>query len=342
MSNAPGYKADENFASKLESLGIELQELGLTLIPADHPRGEPFRTAFAEYRRELVEELALERLPDAERADDLGSWLTKMEPKLIHLNCVQPDERMKCPVRRGDLQFCREAWEAARSAGVRFREATRHSVLTADDELDYLMGLRAAIEDYQSIVPPLHVEPSSEARLTVTAIPAIEEAETVRPIIAETDKSERYAALFLSLNLLARDRLIGKQRRGIELLIEGGGRKRIADIATDPTIDWDQPYKTGVDGFKKGIKPKLKSYGADVIVVDQELRIVFADDVPQPLRRSNQSLPSEAILPNADRAATVSPIICLQSADAPLSLCSNTPSGHVPDGDTEHAEAETL
>ena len=109
-----------------------------------------------------------------------------------------------------------------------------------------------------------------------------------KPVDDEAAKAAQYAALLVSVKSLANDRLVGKQRRVVELLVEAGGRKRIADVATDAGVGWDKPYKTGVDGFKKLIKEKLTSLGAAIIVVDQELRILLADDVPQPRRQSRK------------------------------------------------------
>lgn len=106
------------------------------------------------------------------------------------------------------------------------------------------------------------------------------------PVDDEAAKAARYAALLVSVKSLANDRLVGKQCRVVELLVEAGGRKRIADVATDAGVGWDKPYKTGVDGFKKGIKLKLTKLGAAIKVVNQELRIVLAEDVTKPRRRT--------------------------------------------------------
>ncbi|HEY4262787.1 MAG TPA: hypothetical protein VGM98_21690 [Schlesneria sp.] len=307
MSNAPRSRADDNFALKLKELGIESAEFGFTFIRVEDPKFQPFRDAFAEYRREFAAEFAPQSSSEPEEADDLHSWLIKMEPKLIYLNCVHPDERTKCPIRPVDLQFCREAWGVARLAGVRFREATRLDLKTADDELDYLTGLKVAIEDHQTIVPTLHTNQSAEARLIATPIPAVEREDAEKHAVVESGKTEQYATLMISLKSLANDQLIGKQRRIVELLVEAEGRKRIADIATDAEVDWDKPYKTGIDGFKRGIKPKVMSYGAAIVVVDQELRIVFADDVPRSSRRPTKvSLhvprpPERAVPPNCSQ-----------------------------------------
>ena len=108
------------------------------------------------------------------------------------------------------------------------------------------------------------------------------------PVDDEAAKAARYAALLVSVKSLANDRLVGKQCRVVELLVEAGGRKRIADVATDAGVGWDKPYKTGVDGFKKGIKLKLTKLGAAIKVVNQELRIVLAEDVPKPHRRTTK------------------------------------------------------
>lgn len=155
----------QRYTEKLKNLGIESAEVGATLTN-DDSRFQPYQAASAEYQRELEAfhpELAEHRRkatvtvawptrPDVDPVFVLGEILRKMEPKLIYLNGVHPDERTKCPIRPVDLQFCREAWEAARSAGVRFRDATRHDLKTAEDELDYLTGLKAAIEDHLALL----------------------------------------------------------------------------------------------------------------------------------------------------------------------------------------------
>lgn len=153
-SNTGRYKADDHFAEKLKALGIESPEFGFTFLTADDPKFQPFRDAFAEYRRELVVEMAL-----PEPSTDLQSVREAVDTKLIHLNGVHPNERAKCPIRPVDLQFCCEAWEAARSAGVTFRQATQLTLKTAGDERDYLAGWKAAIEDHQKAAPTLPADP---------------------------------------------------------------------------------------------------------------------------------------------------------------------------------------
>jgi hypothetical protein len=109
-----------------------------------------------------------------------------------------------------------------------------------------------------------------------------------KPVDDGAAQAAQYAALLVSVKSLAESRFTGKHHRAVQLLVEAGGRKRIADVATDAGVGWDKPYKTGVDGFKKLITLKIKSLGAAIQVVDQQLRIVLADDVPKPRRRTTK------------------------------------------------------
>jgi hypothetical protein len=90
----------------------------------------------------------------------------------------------------------------------------------------------------------------------------------------DATRAAKYMALLASVKTLALRSFAGKQLRVTMLLVESGGRKAIVDLATDKEIDWDHPYKTGVDGYLKHIKPKLAECEASIVVINQEMRIV--------------------------------------------------------------------
>jgi len=63
----------------------------------------------------------------------------------------------------------------------------------------------------------------------------------------------------------AREKLKGKQRRLVELLIENGGVVPIKDIATDPQIDWPRDdygrYDSLYGSLQKAVNPKIRHIG---------------------------------------------------------------------------------
>ncbi len=81
--------------------------------------------------------------------------------------------------------------------------------------------------------------------------------------------------------LIATLKLKGKQRRVVERLIEGHGEQAIADIASDPEIGWQVPYKNSVDGIEKALKGKFGRNGFLVDQFDKSLRISQMSKRPQ-------------------------------------------------------------
>ena len=52
--------------------------------------------------------------------------------------------------------------------------------------------------------------------------------------------------------------LKGKQRRVMELVIDGGGKCPLSDIAIDPTVSWEMPYDNSFNGIRIAVNLKLK------------------------------------------------------------------------------------
>lgn len=104
-------------------------------------------------------------------------------------------------------------------------------------------------------------------------------------------KAAQYAALLVSVKSLADGSLKGIQRRVTVLLVEAGGAKAIADIATDKGVGWLAPFKGSVDGYLKGVRPKLQPLGADVKPFDQELRLVLQEKPTRPRRSTKNAAP---------------------------------------------------
>lgn len=111
------------------------------------------------------------------------------------------------------------------------------------------------------------------------------------PVDDETAKAAQYAALLVSVKSLADGSLKGIQRRVTVLLVEAGGTKAIADIATDRGVGWLAPFKGSVDGYLKGVRPKLQPLGCDVKPFDQELRLVLQAKPTRPRRSTKKAAP---------------------------------------------------
>jgi hypothetical protein len=60
--------------------------------------------------------------------------------------------------------------------------------------------------------------------------------------------------------------LKGKQRRVLELAIEGGGQISIADIAMDAQISWHAPFGDSFNGIRKAVNQKLRSAGLPFVL----------------------------------------------------------------------------
>lgn len=111
------------------------------------------------------------------------------------------------------------------------------------------------------------------------------------PVDDVAAKAARYAALLVSVKSLADGSLKGIQRRVTVLLVEAGGTKAIADIATDKGVGWLAPFKGSVDGYLKGVRPKLQPLGADVKPFDQELRLVLQEKPTRPRHSTKKAAP---------------------------------------------------
>lgn len=136
----------------------------------------------------------------------------------------------------------------------------------------------------------LNVALENEERGTVTTPPAAPSS-GAKPVDDEAAKAVQYAALLVSVKSLADGSLKGIQRRVTVLLVEAGGTKAIADIATDKGVGWLAPFKGSVDGYLKGVRPKLKPLGAGVRTFDQNLRLVLQEKPTKPRRSIKKAAP---------------------------------------------------
>ncbi len=137
-------------------------------------------------------------------------------------------------------------------------------------------------------LPAIEKPPASPAPATTP--PADPKGEGT-PVDEAAAKAALYAALLVSVKSLADGSLKGIQRRVTVLLVEAGGAKAIADIATDKGVGWLAPFKGSVDGYLKGVRPKLQPLGADVKLFDQELRLVLQDKPTRPRRSTKKAAP---------------------------------------------------
>lgn len=56
--------------------------------------------------------------------------------------------------------------------------------------------------------------------------------------------------------------LKGKQRRVMELIVEGGGQCPLSEIAIDVQVSWEPPYDDAFNGIRKAVNSKLKKAGS--------------------------------------------------------------------------------
>ena len=90
------------------------------------------------------------------------------------------------------------------------------------------------------------VKGEAREKIIEDAVPRADEGEIVGP-------EEEYK----ELQKWAETELKGKQRRVLELLIEGKGKQSISTLAEDPAIDWQEPYENAWNSIKKTLNKKL-------------------------------------------------------------------------------------
>ena len=108
---------------------------------------------------------------------------------------------------------------------------------------------------------------------TSTAIGTTADRAAVPPANIDGD-DDSFAALLHRVKAFAASDLKGIQRRVIELLVSSNGEMPIADIATDPAVNWQPPNKASIDSVKRALNTKLRSLKAYLSVRDNRLRLV--------------------------------------------------------------------
>ena len=113
-----------------------------------------------------------------------------------------------------------------------------------------------------------------EAVSSADALPTSTAIGTTADHAQEPPANDSFAALLDRVKAFAATDLKGLQRRVIELLVSSSGEMPIADIATDPAVNWQKPYKPAVDGVKRALNEKLRSLKLRLSVRDNRLCLV--------------------------------------------------------------------
>lgn len=169
-----------------------------------------------------------------------------------------------------------------------------HSLIECADVRDIINtaeGTREKLHEAWRILPALCDILKQEVKATNETTPPASPSSGVKPVDDETAEAAQYAALLESVKSLADGSLKGIQRRVTVLLVEAGGTKAIADIATDKAVGWLAPFKNSVDGYLKHVRPKLQPLGADVKPFDKELRLVLREKTTRPRRSTKKVAP---------------------------------------------------
>ncbi|HEY1599471.1 MAG TPA: hypothetical protein VGG64_07710 [Pirellulales bacterium] len=85
--------------------------------------------------------------------------------------------------------------------------------------------------------------------------------------------AQRTTDRFMALSTFVAGHFKGKQRRVVEMLIEGGGRCKLADMAADVLIDWSLPCDNAFNSICKPLNSKLRRHSYRIIRQDNEARL---------------------------------------------------------------------
>jgi hypothetical protein len=153
---------------------------------------------------------------------------------------------------------------------------TKASMLEADGAR-LLLGLYRDGRDYDEVLlaPNLYLKSVQAAAEAIAE--ALERCPTANaPGAAENAPERKLPAKFAALLEWASRRLKGMERRVIELAAQNHGVLPLADVASDPAIEWEVPYDNPWNSLVKRVNRKLiaDKFPFKLARVDNEARLV--------------------------------------------------------------------